>query len=121
MPSEQNEPMKQLLLQIETGLGPKVGFDKRPANDYLGLPYVGEYPPLTDAMKKLITLNGLRRNKNNIHWSKPEVWGFKFLVIMGRRNLQAADQRDSYMKLVSYKLGIAKAPVQAILVLVHIV
>jgi TIR domain len=104
-PSEQNEPVKQLLLQIETELGPKVQFDRKPANNYLGSPYIGEYPPLADAMKKLIMLDGLR--SRNIHWKQPEVWSFKFLVIMGRRALQVADQRDSYMKLINYKLELA--------------
>jgi hypothetical protein len=104
-PYEQDEPMKQLLMQIETELGSKVQFNERSANDYLGSPYVGEYPTITDAMRKLITL--LPGGSSNIHWKHPEVWSFKFLVITGRRSLEAANQRDKYVKLVNYKLGIA--------------
>jgi len=103
--SEQNESMKQLLLQIKTELGSTVSFKQRPANDFLGPPYVGEYPAITRAMRKLITLEGVVNR--NIHWTHPEVWSFRFLVIMGRRDLEAVDQRDSYVKLLNYKLGIA--------------
>jgi TIR domain len=102
-PFEQSVAVKRLLSQIDNTLGPKLNFNERPANDYLGSPYVGEYVPITEAMQKLITL----KKDNNIHWRRPEVWNFKFLIITGRRNLETADERDKLIKFASYKVGIA--------------
>ena len=100
-PFEQNEAAKLLLSQIGNALGPKLNFNERPANDYLGPPYVGEYAPITEAMQKLITF----KKSGNIHWKRPEVWSFRFLIITGRRNL--ADERDKLIKFASYKVDIA--------------
>lgn len=93
--------------ELVTGFGQHQIQEQHGFNDYLGPPYVGEYPGLlriADRAARLwfkgetfapgTSLDLLRDDFGmNIHVRRPDVWSVRILVIVGRRSSQALNAK----------------------------
>jgi hypothetical protein len=114
-PLEGTAALPQLLADIGTSLGPRLPLAERAANAYGGYQYAGEYAPLMSAMQRLDSLligaeHGSKgvRSARNIHWDRPQVWQFRFLLIAGRRRTEGIDEeREAMLKSVGVPVEVA--------------
>jgi hypothetical protein len=98
-------------------LGQRREFHGRPANDYLGRPYLGEFPELVSLFSELEIVRQQKtvkekdgqRNRHmlNIHLSVPETWSFRIMMLIGRRDQESVTARQEFKAGPNLKVEIA--------------
>lgn len=92
-----------LIDEVKHARGRKISLKNRPANDYLGSPYFGEYPALADLARSIRDYSP----SDNIHWEQPDTWSFRFMLLAGRRDHTPLEHRNQLMGDSGLRLDIA--------------
>jgi len=98
-----HEFLRNWIAQTKRDLGARVPLERHPANDYLGAPYIGEFPGMG---QMAISIREHVRS-DNIHWEQPDTWSFKFMLLTGRRRQTPLQDRKALMSSSGLRIDIA--------------
>ena len=98
-----HEFLRNWIAQTKRDLGARVPLERHPANDYLGAPYIGEFPGMG---QMAISIREHVRS-DNIHWEQPDTWSFKFMLLTGRRGQTPLQDRKALMSSSGLRIDIA--------------
>ncbi|MEQ8923585.1 MAG: toll/interleukin-1 receptor domain-containing protein [Roseovarius sp.] len=83
-------------------IGSRSSFSQRPANDYLGSPYAGEYEVLSELAEDVRKLS----KSQNIHISKPDTWSVQLLYISGRRGARSRFEHEGIKEEYNLRVNV---------------